>query len=76
MLVLKESVTCNSVAYPTEAALLRKEYLSDLHGIPVLIEDNMDTAPDLGMHTTAGSWALMDSRPTHVSAGQQTRRPV
>lgn len=32
-----------------------------LHGIPVLIKDNIDTA-DL-MHTTAGSLALMNSKP-------------
>ncbi len=32
-----------------------------LHGIPVLVKDNIDTAD--GMKTTAGSWALEDSRP-------------
>jgi amidase len=30
-----------------------------LHGIPVLIKDNIDTADK--MHTTAGSWALVDA---------------
>lgn len=30
-----------------------------LHGIPVLIKDNIDTADK--MHTTAGSWALYDA---------------
>lgn len=30
-----------------------------LHGIPVLIKDNIDTADR--MHTTAGSWALFDA---------------
>lgn len=34
-----------------------------LHGIPVLVKDNFDTSDS--MHTTAGSLALMDSRPTH-----------
>ena len=33
-----------------------------LHGIPVLIKDNIDTADR--MSTTAGSLALLDSRPT------------
>ena len=33
-----------------------------LHGIPVLLKDNIDTADK--MHTTAGSLALMDSIPT------------
>jgi amidase len=32
-----------------------------LHGIPVLIKDNLDTADR--MHTTAGSLALMDAKP-------------
>ncbi|HEV2404037.1 MAG TPA: amidase [Ktedonobacterales bacterium] len=32
-----------------------------LHGIPVLLKDNIDTADAL--HTTAGSLALLDSRP-------------
>ena len=32
-----------------------------LHGIPILIKDNIDTAD--AMHTTAGSLALVDSRP-------------
>ncbi len=32
-----------------------------LHGIPVLIKDNIDTADR--MHTTAGSLALVDARP-------------
>ncbi|MBV9572781.1 MAG: amidase, partial [Acidobacteriales bacterium] len=35
--------------------------LGALHGIPVLIKDNIDTADQ--MHTTAGSLALLDSRP-------------
>ncbi len=32
-----------------------------LHGIPILVKDNIDTAD--GMKTTAGSFALLDSRP-------------
>ncbi len=32
-----------------------------LHGIPILLKDNIDTAD--GMHTTAGSLALLGSRP-------------
>ena len=33
-----------------------------LHGIPILLKDNIDTADR--MHTTAGSLALLESRPT------------
>ena len=32
-----------------------------LHGVPILLKDNIDTAD--AMHTTAGSLALLDSRP-------------
>ncbi|XXG93997.1 hypothetical protein Hte_000248 [Hypoxylon texense] len=32
-----------------------------LHGIPILIKDNIETGPELGMDTTAGSFALMGS---------------
>jgi amidase len=32
-----------------------------LHGIPILLKDNIDTAD--AMHTTAGSLALLDARP-------------
>ena len=34
-----------------------------LHGVPLLVKDNIDTADSL--HTTAGSLALLDSRPRH-----------
>ncbi|OBT62908.1 hypothetical protein VE03_07903 [Pseudogymnoascus sp. 23342-1-I1] len=34
-----------------------------LHGIPIIIKDNIATDPRLGMDTTAGSFALVDSKP-------------
>ncbi|KAF7720093.1 Uncharacterized protein PECH_001205 [Penicillium ucsense] len=34
-----------------------------LHGIPILVKDNIATHPDLGMDTTAGSLALKGSKP-------------
>src|SRR5689334_5435486 len=37
----------------------RGKVRSPLHGIPILIKDNIDTADK--MHTTAGSWALYDA---------------
>ncbi|KAL7935680.1 amidase signature domain-containing protein [Trichoderma chlorosporum] len=36
---------------------------SPLHGIPFIVKDAIATDPQLGMDTTAGSWALVDSRP-------------
>ena len=38
---------------------------SPLHGIPVLIKDNIDTADR--MHTTAGSLAVLDAKPLRDS---------
>ncbi|KAJ9113977.1 hypothetical protein QFC22_005795 [Naganishia vaughanmartiniae] len=37
--------------------------LGKLHGIPLLVKDNIATDPKLGMHTTAGSYALVNSIP-------------
>ncbi|KAK4688916.1 amidase, partial [Tremellales sp. Uapishka_1] len=34
---------------------------SELHGIPILVKDNIGTDPGLGMATTAGSYALKNS---------------
>jgi amidase len=34
-----------------------------LHGIPVILKDNIATVPALGMDTTAGTLALVQSRP-------------
>lgn len=34
-----------------------------LHGIPILLKDNIDTHPSLGMSTSAGSLALLKARP-------------
>jgi amidase len=49
-----------------------KDVRGPLHGIPVLIKDNIDTADRL--QTTAGSLALMGSRPTRDSFVAQKLR--
>ncbi|KAM0477529.1 hypothetical protein ACHAPX_005842 [Trichoderma viride] len=36
---------------------------SPLHGIPFIVKNAIATDPKLGMDTTAGSWALVDSQP-------------
>ncbi|EHK16453.1 uncharacterized protein TRIVIDRAFT_40480 [Trichoderma virens Gv29-8] len=36
---------------------------SPLHSIPFIVKDAIATDPQLGMETTAGSWALVGSRP-------------
>lgn len=52
-------------SHPTK----QQEHLSPLHGIPILVKDNISTHPDLGMKTTAGSYALEDSIVKDVSYG-------
>lgn len=49
-----------------------KNVRGPLHGIPVLIKDNIDTADN--MQTTAGSLALMGSKPAQDSAVAQKLR--
>jgi amidase len=34
-----------------------------LHGIPILVKDNINTEPSLGLDTTGGSLAFVGSRP-------------
>ncbi len=34
-----------------------------LHGIPIIVKDNIATNPATGLDTTAGSLALVDSKP-------------
>jgi amidase len=41
---------------------------SPLHGIPVIVKDNIATTPALGLDTTAGSLALVGSKPRSNAA--------
>lgn len=51
---------------------------SPLHGIPVLLKDNIATNPATGLDTTAGSFALVDSRPYEnaVLVGKVSRNAI
>jgi amidase len=49
---------------------------SPLHGIPIMIKDNIATAPGTGLDTTAGSFALVNSRPReNAPIVERVRRP-
>ncbi|KAL7930155.1 amidase signature domain-containing protein [Trichoderma chlorosporum] len=41
---------------------------SAFHGIPIVLKDSFITASDLGMSTTAGSWAFVGAKATKNSA--------
>ena len=49
------------IADSLDAELKQKGSRSPMHGIPVLLKDNIDTADN--MQTTAGSLALLDAKP-------------
>ena len=63
---LRAVIEINPDALEIAAELDRGPKRGPLHGMPVLIKDNIDTADR--MHTTAGSLALMDA-PTPRDAG-------
>jgi amidase len=50
-----------AIADELDAELRQGHDRGPLHGIPILVKDNIDTAD--GMKTTAGSLALVDARP-------------
>ncbi|HEX3742830.1 MAG TPA: amidase [Bryobacteraceae bacterium] len=64
--VLRSVIEINPDALDIAAALDRGPKRGPLHGMPVLIKDNIDTADR--MHTTAGSLALVDA-PSPRDAG-------
>ena len=63
---LRSVIEINPDALPSRPSLIADPKRGPLHGIPVLIKDNIDTADN--MHTTAGSLALVDA-PTPRDAG-------
>ena len=57
--ILEINADAYQIAEILDAERLAGQTRSLLHGIPVLLKDNIDTADN--MHTTAGSLALLDS---------------
>ena len=57
--VIETNPDALSIADEMDAERKNGKIRSPMHGIPVLIKDNIDTADK--MHTTAGSWALFDA---------------
>ena len=57
--VLELNPDALSIADAMDKERKRGKIRSQMHGIPILIKDNIDTADK--MHTTAGSWALFDA---------------
>ncbi len=61
--VIELNPEASKVARQRDRERAKGELRGPLHGIPILLKDNIDTDPDIdGMQTTAGSRALLDSR--------------
>ena len=69
--ILEINPDVHEIARALDAERLGGQIRSALHGIPVLLKDNIDTADN--MHTTAGSLALLDS-PTPAEDAFLVRR--
>ncbi|KAE8443929.1 hypothetical protein EG329_001239 [Mollisiaceae sp. DMI_Dod_QoI] len=61
--VLELSPHAQEIALKLDSERKSGKVRSPLHGIPVLLKDNIAVSPDLGLKTTAGSFALIESIP-------------
>ncbi|EHK48802.1 hypothetical protein TRIATDRAFT_175067, partial [Trichoderma atroviride IMI 206040] len=62
--VLQRNPQARTVAATLDLERRNGHLRGPLHGIPILIKDNIATHPSLGMNTTGGSLALLTSRPS------------
>ncbi|MCB8944891.1 MAG: amidase [Ardenticatenaceae bacterium] len=70
--VIEINLDAMSIAQALDEERAQSGPRSPLHGIPILLKDNIDTADTL--HTTAGSLALIGSRPTQDATVAQKLR--
>ncbi|PTB49596.1 hypothetical protein M431DRAFT_500069 [Trichoderma harzianum CBS 226.95] len=62
--VLQRNPQARTVAAALDLERKNGHLRGPLHGIPILVKDNIATHPSLGMNTTGGSLALLTSRPS------------
>ncbi|KAL6817485.1 amidase signature domain-containing protein [Trichoderma camerunense] len=62
--VLQRNPQARTVAATLDLERKNSHLRGPLHGIPILVKDNIGTHPSLGMNTTGGSLALLTSRPS------------
>ncbi|UJR20529.1 hypothetical protein I4U23_023656 [Adineta vaga] len=61
--VIEISPVALEAAHTADVLRAKGTILSSLHGIPILLKDNIATRAEDGMNTTAGSFALLGSIP-------------
>ncbi|KAK7742401.1 hypothetical protein SLS53_004547 [Cytospora paraplurivora] len=57
--VIEIAPTAREVAAQLDAERANGTIRSVLHGVPILVKDNYNTDPELGLNTTAGSYSLL-----------------
>ncbi|KAK1237363.1 hypothetical protein MKX08_002988 [Trichoderma sp. CBMAI-0020] len=63
MLTMPSREALQKIAVALDKERAAGKIRSKLHGIPVILKDNINTHPELGMKSTSGSLALEDARP-------------
>ncbi|KAJ5921256.1 amidase signature enzyme [Penicillium verhagenii] len=66
--IFEYSPTAMQRAADMDSARQNGEFLGPLHGIPIVLKDNMATDDSLGMNTTAGASSLWGSTPSKNAA--------
>ncbi|KAJ7150326.1 amidase signature enzyme [Mycena filopes] len=59
--VIEKNPTALALAADLDAQRSQGKKIGPLHGIPILVKDNIATRAEDGMNTTAGSYALLNS---------------
>ncbi|RFU32807.1 hypothetical protein B7463_g3586, partial [Scytalidium lignicola] len=57
--VIEIAPTARELARQLDAERSNGTLRSELHGVPIVVKDNYNTDPGLGMNTTAGSYSLL-----------------
>ncbi|KAL1634239.1 hypothetical protein SLS58_010783 [Diplodia intermedia] len=60
--IIKVAPTAREIAHQLDLERAAGNVRSPIHGLPIVVKDNYNTDVELGMNTTAGSYALLQSQ--------------